>query len=162
MKKSFTEEDILRFLYNEMSIRESEAFLDVLYSDEALWEKFESYQEAVDTLVPLELEPGEDSLQNVLDYISQTHTSVSAAPTFPTLSSPVKPYHSVMMAVLVFTTSLVIAGSVYLVSQSSAGIAENLQQNQEKTSPGFPNYTSQDFVPIPTEEQDSTRLSPMP
>ena len=160
MKKSFTEEDILRFLYNELSIRESEAFLDALYSDEALWEKFESYQQAVDTLVPLDMEPSEESLQNVLDYISETH---STAPTsFPTLTSPVKPYHGIMMAVLVFTTSLVIAGSVYLVSQSSVGIAENIQQEQEAPSASFSDYLVPDYMATPIDQEDSTQFSPTP
>ena len=41
MKKKFTDNDVLRFLYGEMSPSEHDAFLDAMYEDEELFEKFE-------------------------------------------------------------------------------------------------------------------------
>ena len=119
MKKLFTEEDILRFLYNEMSIRESEAFLDVLYSDEKLWSTFESYQQAVDTLPSLELEPSQQSLDAVLSFVEDTQPSNSTkldSTSFPLLSPPARSHQLVMMAIVLLITSLVITSSLFLVS----------------------------------------------
>ena len=133
MKQSFTEEDILRFLYNEMSIRESESFLDALYSDENLWQKFEGYQHVVDKLVPLDLEPSENTLNSILSFVEETQPSFDgkeAASAFPTLTNPRRPHQLVLMAVVICITSLVISGSLYFVSQK--GISEDQQALTQK------------------------------
>ena len=113
MKHSFTEEDILRFLYNEMSIRESESFLDALYSDEDLWQRFEGYQQAVDKLVPLEMEPSENTLNSILSFVEETQPSFKGKndeSAFPSLTSPRRPHQLILMAVVICITSLVISG----------------------------------------------------
>ncbi len=151
MKKLFTEEDILRFLYNEMSIRESEAFLDVLYSDEDLWEKFEYFQQTVDTLRPLDLEPSEESLEAVLSFVQDTQPTgqhpKELSASFPTLSTPARSHQLVMMAVVLLITSLVISGSLLFVSRNQNSIeAKPLGQNViEETQPAVQDWDGQEL-----------------
>ena len=151
MKKLFTEEDILRFLYNEMSIRESEAFLDVLYSDEKLWEKFEYFQQAVDTLTPLDLEPSEESLEAVLSFVQDTqatdHSPKELSTSFPTLSTPARSHQLVLMAVVLLITSLVISGSLLFVSWDQDNIeAQPLGQNViEEDQPAVQDWEGQEL-----------------
>ena len=68
MKKKFTENDVLRFMYGEMSPAEHDAFLDALYEDEALFEKFEELKSAQAELQPVALSPSEASVSRVLGY----------------------------------------------------------------------------------------------
>lgn len=68
MKKRFTENDILRFLYGEMAPAEHDAFLDAMYEDEALFEAFEEMKHAHATLQPVALSPSEKSLDRVMGY----------------------------------------------------------------------------------------------
>lgn len=68
MKKKFTENDVLRFMYGEMSPAEHDAFLDALYDDEALFEKFEELKAAQAGLQPVALTPSETSVSRVMRY----------------------------------------------------------------------------------------------
>lgn len=152
MKKLFTEEDILRFLYNEMSIRESEAFLDVLYSDEKLWATFESYQQAVDTLPSLDLEPSQQSLDAVLSFVEDTQptTTSTANPdstSFPLLSPPARSHQLVMMAIILLITSLVITSSLFLVSitDTPTEVQPMGQHMIEEEMPPVPDWEGQEL-----------------
>ena len=150
MKKLFTEEDILRFLYNEMSIRESEAFLDVLYSDEKLWTTFEAYQQAVDTLPSLELEPSQQSLDAVLSFVEDTQPTSSQKPdsaSFPLLSPPARSHQLVMMAIVLLITSLVITSSLFLVSitDTPAEVQPMGQNLVEEELPSIPDWEGQEL-----------------
>jgi anti-sigma factor RsiW len=62
---SYTDEDILRFLYDEMSEDESSAFLADLCTDEALWERYEMFQEVAEQTSGLRFEPSEESIQKI-------------------------------------------------------------------------------------------------
>ncbi len=68
MKKKFTENDVLRFMYGEMAPAEHDAFLDALYDDEALFEKFEELKAAQTELQSVELTPSEASVSRVIKY----------------------------------------------------------------------------------------------
>ncbi|MBL0017372.1 MAG: hypothetical protein IPP17_13320 [Bacteroidetes bacterium] len=68
MKKKFTDNDVLRFLYGEMSPSEHDAFLDAMYEDEELFEKFEELKAAQAGLQPVELTPSEASVSRVMSY----------------------------------------------------------------------------------------------
>ena len=65
MKKQFTDDDIIRFLYNEMKGAENDAFLEALCTDESLWERYELLQESVEMLSGVQYEPSEASLQQI-------------------------------------------------------------------------------------------------
>ncbi len=68
MKKKFTENDILRFMYGEMSPAEHDSFLDALYEDEGLFAKFEELKSAQSDLHPITLTPSEASVTRVMSY----------------------------------------------------------------------------------------------
>jgi uncharacterized radical SAM superfamily Fe-S cluster-containing enzyme len=68
MKKKFTDNDVLRFLYGEMSPSEHDAFLDAMYEDEELFEKFEELKAAQASLQIVELTPSEKSVSRVMSY----------------------------------------------------------------------------------------------
>jgi hypothetical protein len=71
MKKKFTENDVLRFLYGEMTPSEHDAFLDAMYEDEELFEKFEELKAAQAGLQPVELAPSETSVSRVMRYATR-------------------------------------------------------------------------------------------
>jgi uncharacterized radical SAM superfamily Fe-S cluster-containing enzyme len=68
MKKKFTDNDVLRFLYGELSPSEHDAFLDAMYEDEELFEKFEELKAAQASLQSVELTPSEKSVSRVMSY----------------------------------------------------------------------------------------------
>jgi len=82
MKKRFTDEDILRFLYDEMNQAESEALLTELVSDEDLWQRYEALQEVVEDLAVVSYDPSEDSVAAIQDYVrrSRLEESVESLP----------------------------------------------------------------------------------
>lgn len=69
MKTAFSDDDILKFLYDEMSREESEVFLDALARDEALWQRFETFQSVNDQLQTLRLEPGTAQVGRIMDVV---------------------------------------------------------------------------------------------
>ncbi|GAB4421477.1 MAG: hypothetical protein OHK0039_36310 [Bacteroidia bacterium] len=83
MKNYFTDEDIIRFLYDEMSVEESEHFIEALCSDQELWDRYEHFQEDVEEIPPLRMEPSEEICQRILDYVREDQTEITTqhAPT---------------------------------------------------------------------------------
>lgn len=77
MKIKFSDNDILRFLYEEMSEDESKLFLDALTQDENLWERYEHFQQTTDQVSFLSFEPSEASLSAIMDVVEQEGTGKS-------------------------------------------------------------------------------------
>lgn len=75
MKIKFSDNDILRFLYEEMSEDESKLFLDALTEDENLWERYEHFQQTTDQVNSLSFEPSEASLSTIMDVVVSEGTS---------------------------------------------------------------------------------------
>jgi len=69
MKTAFSDDDILKFLYDEMSREESEVFLDALARDEALWQRFETFQSVNDQLQTLRLEPAAAQIGRIMELV---------------------------------------------------------------------------------------------
>jgi hypothetical protein len=84
MKKRFTDEDIIRFLYDEMNQEESETFLTALVSDEELWHRYEILEGTIDRLSEVSFEPSDDS--------------VAAVQAFVRASNPEQPLNGPMLA----------------------------------------------------------------
>jgi hypothetical protein len=83
MKKRFTDEDIIRFLYDEMDQAESEALLTQLVGDEDLWQRYETLQEAVESASTLSYDPSSTSVASIQDYVRATRPHAEeAAPAF--------------------------------------------------------------------------------
>ncbi|MFM2375639.1 MAG: hypothetical protein RLZZ165_736, partial [Bacteroidota bacterium] len=68
MRNKFTEDDILRFLYSEMTPQEQDAFLHALAGDEALQERFEALNATQEGLRPVELAPAEASVKRIMGH----------------------------------------------------------------------------------------------
>ena len=73
MKRNFTDDDIIRFLYDEMSQTDNEAFLDALCTDEQLWERYEYFQEVVEKVSEVRFEPSELSCKKILAFAHSHH-----------------------------------------------------------------------------------------
>ncbi|MEM7659310.1 MAG: hypothetical protein AAF399_24535, partial [Bacteroidota bacterium] len=76
MKKAFNDEDIIRFLFDEMKQGESEQFLDAICADEDLWDRYEYFQTVVEEISDLSYEPSDYSCQTIMNYVKETATPV--------------------------------------------------------------------------------------
>jgi len=79
MKNAFTDNDIIRFLYDEMGAAESESLLAALVQDEDLWERYEALQEGMGHLEKVALEPSEASLEVIRDFVKTSGEDARAA-----------------------------------------------------------------------------------
>lgn len=64
----YTKNDVLKFLYGEMSPAEQDGFLDALCQDEELFSAFEAMKKASEELDPVDMEPSEGSIDRVMGY----------------------------------------------------------------------------------------------
>ncbi|MEM6270806.1 MAG: hypothetical protein AAF998_15300 [Bacteroidota bacterium] len=64
----YTKNDVLKFLYGEMSPAEQDGFLDALCTDEELFSAFEAMKKAADDLEPVEMAPSEGSVDRVMHF----------------------------------------------------------------------------------------------
>lgn len=72
MKKKFTDEDIIRFLFEEMNPSESELLMEALYRDEDLWKRYESFQNILQDIKKVSFEPSEGSVLRVRKFVAET------------------------------------------------------------------------------------------
>lgn len=67
MKQVYTEQDIIRFLYDEMDEEEYASFFEVLCKDPEMWAVYEQLKDTRDSLVTFEDNPSERTERNILD-----------------------------------------------------------------------------------------------
>lgn len=124
MKRKFTDEDILRFLFEEMEQAESEIFLTALCADEALWERYEYFQEVVEKSSSLSFEPSEESCKNIMNYVEETNPNVKTPseknPYLVGLKSPRLSTNAILMFILALFGSITIIGSIYQMQKFEA------------------------------------------
>lgn len=65
---NFTQEDLLLYLYNEISPAKSEQIKQALESDFTLREKFEVLSSAQKRLEALKMSPSQQTIANILNY----------------------------------------------------------------------------------------------
>jgi len=68
MIKTFTEDDIIKFLYNETSNRESLEIEEALLCDTELQKQFKELVTIKNELSNLSCNPSDKSVSNILDY----------------------------------------------------------------------------------------------
>jgi hypothetical protein len=69
MKEAFDENDILRFIYDELEPLEHEAFVEALMEDEDLFNRYEELKEAHSSLASTSLEaPSDISVHRVMSF----------------------------------------------------------------------------------------------
>ncbi|MFK7923196.1 MAG: hypothetical protein AB8H47_14630 [Bacteroidia bacterium] len=87
-KPQFSDDDIIRFLYDELSTEKSEAFLAELYTDETLWKRYEALQETAESVSGLQYEPSEQSINNIKAFVRDTADEVVAVQAEPVAPRP--------------------------------------------------------------------------
>lgn len=75
---SFTQEDIVQYLYNETSPEKSASLKAALETDWILREKFDAISAAVKSLEKLTLSPRKIAVDNILNYAERTLTEQSS------------------------------------------------------------------------------------
>ena len=117
MSKRFTDDDILRFIYDEMPLSESNAFLDELCLDEALWQQYERLQEISEKVSGLSFEPSESTTQNILQHVADTRPApieaVPAAPLKIKVPTARRSLNTALLGVLFLLGSATIGTAVY-------------------------------------------------
>lgn len=146
-KPQFSDDDIIRFLYDELNAAESEAFLAELYTDETLWKRFEDLQETAESVSGLQYEPSEQSIDNIKAFVWDTADEVvpvQAKPVAPSLwqripkDLPLKALATVAMALFL---GVAVTGSFYTFDQGRKPITSSerpeLVQQVVDTEPMF-------------------------
>lgn len=134
MKKKFTDEEILSFLYDEMDGPTSEEFLAAICADEELWSRYEHFQEVVEGISSLSYEPSEYSVQTVKAYVKAS-AGVSEIQPEPAVAAPstTSSYilgkipvtislNAVIILAMILFVSVAIVGSAYKLSR---GVIDN-------------------------------------
>jgi len=80
MKRRFSDDDLLRFLYNEMPPADSERLMDALVRDESLWQRYESFQQTAESLSEVKFEPSQRAVDAVMSYVNETPSVVLEDP----------------------------------------------------------------------------------
>lgn len=74
---SFTQEDLLQYLYNETSTQQTAAIKAALEEDWNLREKFELLRASQHTLETIKLSPRQQTIDNILSYAEKSIEAVS-------------------------------------------------------------------------------------
>lgn len=144
MKHAYTDNDILRFLYDEMHPTESEAFLDAIVEDEALWERYEYFQGAAEMAASLRYEPSEAAVRRVITYAHDTQpprprpSALQKVQTFLNDKVPLTlSLNGVMVMALILFVSVAILGSAFKLQRSlrQPPAGSLVQQVSPKTDP---------------------------
>ncbi len=69
--KQFTTEDMIRFLYNEMTTEETQIFLQAMQQDWTLKEAFENLKQSKDCLDTSLSSPRKSTVNAILQYAEQ-------------------------------------------------------------------------------------------
>ena len=69
---NFTPEDMIRYLYNEMTAEEARSLMQALESDWGLKEKFDVLKQAMSNLDTLHYSPRPQTIHAVLHYAEST------------------------------------------------------------------------------------------
>ncbi len=72
MTKIFTQDDILRYVYQETTPQESEEIETALLYDKDLYLYFKEIRQTVQEVTRLEVEPSDRAIQNILNYSRST------------------------------------------------------------------------------------------
>ena len=72
MKQSYTENDLLKYLYNETSVSDTLAIEEALAEDRNLLAAYKGIQEAHNQLPKVQFSPSLSSIDKILSYSKQT------------------------------------------------------------------------------------------
>ncbi len=75
---SFTQEELLQYLYNETSIEKTAAIKTALLNDWSLREKFDLLTSAQQNLEVIKLSPRKQTIDNILNYAERGVEEISS------------------------------------------------------------------------------------
>ncbi len=76
---NFTQEDLLLYLYNETSQKQTVEIKAALETDWSLREKFEELKLAQKNLETLQMSPSQQTIDNILNYAEKAVSELSAS-----------------------------------------------------------------------------------
>jgi len=76
---NFTQEDLLLYLYNETSVKQSAEIKAALETDWSLSEKFKELTSAQQQLEFLKMSPSQQTIDNILNYAEKAVSELSAS-----------------------------------------------------------------------------------
>ncbi len=74
---SFTQEDLVQYLYNESSVEKSAVLKAALETDWILRERYEAISAAINSLEKLSLSPRQNAVDNILNYAERSISTLS-------------------------------------------------------------------------------------
>ncbi len=72
MQHSFTQNQLLRFIYKETSIAETRAIQEGLEENQELFEKYQALMNGYQQLPKVQFNPSDSAIQNILGYSQQS------------------------------------------------------------------------------------------
>lgn len=72
MQHSFTQNQLLRFIYKETSIAETREIQQGLEEDQELYEKYQALMNGYQQLPKVQFNPSDSAIQNILGYSQQS------------------------------------------------------------------------------------------
>lgn len=72
MKQNFTNNDLVRFIYNETTDLETNQLVDVINSDDEAYAQYDALQTAKEMLPKVQFAPSPRSINNILRYSQET------------------------------------------------------------------------------------------
>lgn len=76
---NFTQEDLLLYLYNETSTKQTADIKAALETDWSLREKFEELTSAQKNLETIKMSPSQQTIDNILNYAEKAVSELSAS-----------------------------------------------------------------------------------
>ena len=76
MKHTCTQNQLLRYVYNETTTAETNAIAEALNEDRALFEAYEDLLHAKDQFPQIAFNPSASSIQNILNYSERTAVEI--------------------------------------------------------------------------------------
>jgi len=120
------EKNILRFVFEEMKDEEASSFLSELCSDDELWDSYEEVDSHVEALQGCEVEPSQESLDNVMAYV---RSSKKPSNIWDKIN-----LHAVLATAMLIFVLAGVAGSVYKVRRSQ-GLSPDRHNVSQKLDP---------------------------
>ncbi len=68
MTKTFTENDLIRFLYNELNEKESEAIERAILTDQVLQEQINKLRKLQEDMDDIQVAPSKRTIRKILDF----------------------------------------------------------------------------------------------
>jgi hypothetical protein len=133
MERKYSNNDVVRFLYGEMSQDEQALFLDALIEDEALFAELERLKAAQKNLVKLDLEPSKASRERVMQ-VARRAAKDNRRHTTRFLSTGkekiINFHHLVSIAMVLFTCATV--GAAVIAYQRAAAPGSKWEMTETK------------------------------